>query len=99
MIEADRADYNRAKLDHDLIVAITIYRCNNGKLRAIGIFVSGMPVSPCLGIIVRSSGSAMGNMGHDGNYGPCEGRLSSQRPRSNGVQDNNRLRARHCCWS
>ena len=23
MIEADRADYNRAKLDHDLIVAIT----------------------------------------------------------------------------
>jgi len=24
MIEADRADYNRAKLDHDLIVAITI---------------------------------------------------------------------------
>jgi len=25
MIEADRADYNRAKLDHDLIVAITIY--------------------------------------------------------------------------
>jgi len=23
MIEADRVDYNRAKLDHDLIVAIT----------------------------------------------------------------------------
>ena len=23
MLEADRADYNRAKLDHDLIVAIT----------------------------------------------------------------------------
>jgi len=23
MIEVDRADYNRAKLDHDLIVAIT----------------------------------------------------------------------------
>ena len=23
MIESDRADYNRAKLDHDLIVAIT----------------------------------------------------------------------------
>ena len=27
MIEADRADYNRAKLDHDLIVAITTGTC------------------------------------------------------------------------
>ena len=29
MIDANRADYNRAKLDHDLIVAITTcWRCD-----------------------------------------------------------------------
>ena len=30
MIEADRADYSRAKLDHALIVSITTSGCESG---------------------------------------------------------------------
>ena len=46
MIEDDRADYDRAKLDHDLIVSITTWAAHNGHEEVVKILLGWEEVNP-----------------------------------------------------